>query len=73
MERLSLKLKVGILLSFLTVGLLLPTLVQACPLCFASSPFRSGLIVATFVLFPLPFILVGLFAYWIIRDSKANS
>lgn len=57
---------------FLALGLLLPMIAEACPMCFSSSPFRMGLIVATWVLFPLPFILVGLLAYWVVRDSKVD-
>jgi len=56
-----------------SVTVLLPTLVQACPVCFAGSPYGKGLVWATLFLLPLPFLIAGYIAYRVIRDSKADS
>jgi hypothetical protein len=55
------------------VLVLMPTIVQACPVCFAGSPYSQGLIWATLFLLPIPFLLAGYIAYLVIRDSKAGS
>jgi len=54
------------------VVVFLPALAQACPVCFAGSPYSSGLIWATLFLLPLPFLIAGLIAYYVIRDSKVD-
>jgi len=58
---------------FASAIVLLPALVQACPVCFAGSPYGKGLIWATLFLLPLPFLIAGYIAYRVIRDSKADS
>jgi hypothetical protein len=50
----------------------IPLWVEACPRCYAASPYRIGLIWATFLLLPVPFILMGWVAAWILHHSKSE-
>jgi hypothetical protein len=52
---------------------ILPAAVEACPRCFEGTPYRTGLIWAAVFLLPVPFVIVGVLAYWLTRtpDPKA--
>lgn len=54
-------------------GFLLPSLGSACPFCFASTPYRTGLIWATFFMLLVTPILVASVVIWIVRQTKAES
>ena len=41
----------------------------ACPLCFAATPFRAGLLGAAIFLLPIPFLLAAALVGWILRSG----
>ena len=51
------------------LGLGLPKLALACPLCFSLSPHYRGLVLATLFLLPIPFLLAALL-WWMLREPK---
>ena len=44
--------------------------IQACPLCFGSTPFAHGLLWAAVFLLPLPLLLIGGLVFWIRRQAQ---
>jgi len=45
----------------------------ACPLCVDATPYKHGLLMAVFVLLPVPFVLIGGLLLWIRKAAKAEA
>ena len=60
-------------ISTLLTFYLFPLLVEACPLCVNASPFKKSMLLAVFVLLPVPFALVGGLVLWIRKAAKEEA
>lgn len=45
----------------------------ACPLCVDATPYKHGMLIAVFVLLPVPFLLAGGLFLWVRRMSKGEN
>lgn len=55
---------------FTHILFLAPSLAQACPNCYGSGPFHSGLVKATLFLMPVPFIVAAALFVFLRRRSR---